>query len=270
MFKLKYFSISTILIFFFILGCSTTSYREKKLKKQRKIYKIYTNYLSDDWEIRVNSIKQIKGYLNTSSRDILILLLIRALEDNHDAVKIESLKILAVIKPKSSLNKIKELSISGSENVRWFSLKTLTNFKTSEAFNSFAKNIHSNDWLIREQAIIGLLSIKNIEKNKDSIPYIILCLKDKNKSVKMATLEYLKIKNKRIYYQINKILLQSKKKKNINLLIKSLSALDGYILKRETKKNIISLLNHSNYKVRILALKILKTNERLTKLKENQ
>jgi len=218
----------------------------------------------------LHSIKQIKNYLNTGSREILILLLIRALEDDHDAVKIESLKILAIIKPKNSFSKIKELSISGSQNVRWFSLKSLTNFKTFKAFNSFTKNIHSSDWLIREQAIIGLLSIKNIKKNKDSIPYIILCLKDKNKSVRMATLKYLKIKDKRIYYQINKILVYSKRKKNINLIIKSLSALEGYILKRETKKNIISLLNHSNYKVRILALKVLKTNEKLINLKENQ
>ena len=247
----------------FLFNCSSVLIKEKKTRKQREIYRIYADFISDDWEKRSNAIKRIDNHLDGSSRKILMKILIRALDDKHDIVKIEALTILGKRVPPSAFNKINIMSRHEASNVRWYSLKSLSNYKNKKAFNSFGKSIHSSDWLIREQAIIGLLKIKGINKNKRSIPYIIIALRDKKRSVKIAALNYIRIKDKRIYKQIRRIFIKAKKNNRITLIIASLRAINGYKIDEKVKKHAISLLSHNNYNIKLLALSTLKANEKI-------
>ncbi len=126
-----------------------------------------------------------------------------------------------------------------------------------------AQGLVSDDWLIREESIKGLLMIDDILIEKISVPYIIQALNDPRINVRLTTMEYLKVKDERISAVLSGIINDDENFHKINLLKAALKAIHGYLLDKETRERLIDFLTHPNVDIRILSLGVLKKDKEL-------
>ena len=226
------------------------------------IDKYASMYESDNWVVRKNAIKEVSKYKSSPAVELLI----RATYDTHSAVKIQALIGIGDHTPHQALNRVRSLSESAPEdNVKWHSLKTLGNYRDTMSALIFAKNLESEDWLIREESIKGLLKIDQRTIRYISVPYVIKALNDNSISVKLTTLKYLNLKDPRIYTQLSEILLSASENQQ-SLIEAVLLALDGYILDETVTEKAVGFLTHQNVKLRLAAYQTLITNSRLRKI----
>ena len=98
-----------------------------------------------------------------------------------------------------------------------------------------------------------------------SVPYIIVALNDERINVKLAALENVKIKDKKIYEEICTIIKSDENKDKIILLSAALKAINGYLLDRDMREIIIGFLTHPFPEIRIASLGVLKKDRELQK-----
>ena len=191
-----------------------------------------------------------------------------AAQDPYTSIRIEALKGLARCKDKSTQAAIKKIAADEkSPDVRWYAVKALRVFKDPSDIDVFTKGLQSEDWLIREASIRGLLVLDDETIKKSLIPFIIQAINDPEASVALTALRRLKIKDGKLYRTIvDKF--NSCNEYNYSLLMATLIALNGYKLDEKTKNKVINLLVHPNIKIRILALRVLKKDKMLTTLEK--
>jgi HEAT repeat protein len=220
-------------------------------------------YQSDNWETRRKAIAALAELDYSLVEDILI----QAADDIHPLVRIEALKGLSRSAGSKVLGKIKIIAeYDKNNNVRWYALKALTVYKDPAAASVFVKGFSSEDWLIREESIKGMLMIDDFAIKYVSVPFVIAALEDQNINVKLTALEYLNFKDERIY----SVLVESIDRDitGENTILKALlRAIKGYKLDPATKKKIASLLTHPNLDIRLLAFRALKADAVLLKTK---
>ncbi|MBN2039966.1 MAG: HEAT repeat domain-containing protein [Spirochaetes bacterium] len=250
-----------ILFLFFILtainGCSQKLLLEEEKKNVKNLLALYE---SSSWEEREKAVNRICAYKYPEATDMLI----KALDDSHSAVRIDALKCLGSRKEKKAKRQIK--AIAESENnisVKLAGIQALANYRDPTAAPLFAKGLESNDWFIREESIRGLLMINDTLIQQVSIPYILEALKDPKVNVRLAALENLKVKNKKLFDVLLEIIISKENYYKISLLKAALKALNGYLLNEKTRERVIEFLTHPNKEIRILSLFILKKDNEL-------
>lgn len=223
-------------------------------------------YDSPNWEIRRNAIRDLAKNISASDDGLIEMALLVSSKDVHPAVRIESLKGMAALKSKNTFGRISEIALlDDNNNVRWYAIKTLALFNEKSSFDVFSKSYASDDWLLREASIEGLMDMDIMMEKEKVIPYAVKGMNDPSENVKIATLINVRIRDEKLFTLIKEIF---KKKKNTShpLLRASLTAMNGYMLDSKTRGDVIDLLSHDNKEIRLLAFKVLKQESLMKRL----
>lgn len=252
-----------ILTVFHLPGCSMLQKSEMiRIQKQRDAA---SRYSSANWIERRDIVRELVQYYGKDKNDLVIGILTYAAQDPYPAVRIEAVVSLAKIKSGQTLAVIKKIALEDKDdNVRWYAIKALRSFKDPSSADIFIRSLESSDWLIREESIKGICSLEDTTVKPILVPSIIRAINDPNTSVMLAALRGVKMKDDLIYRAVAEKLRNSSAY-NYSLLEASLLALRGYRLDAKTKEKVIGLLIHDNSRIRILALRVLKTDMILSK-----
>ncbi len=243
-----------------LINCSSTARFSDDAEIQNSIKTAVNNYNSDNWEIRLKSIKSVSKYSDSIYAKNSILLVIKALDDSHSTIRIEALKILRKIKAPVAEEKIRTIALTDmNSNARYYAFSALGEYRNISNETAFLKGLESRDWLVRESALAGLMKINDPEIQIKYIDIILNAMKDKNISIKLACISNLTIKDPLIYSELSKII--NNKKSSLYLVKAALKQIKGYKIDDKTKSRVISLLTHRDKEVRILSLQALKMEE---------
>lgn len=224
---------------------------------QKDITIAVNNYNSDDWRIRLNSVKSISKYRDSVYAKNSLLLLIKATDDSHSEVQIEALQILKKMKAPAAEDKIRMMALSDeNSNVRFFAFSALEEYENIKNENTFLKGLEDTDWLVKEASLKGLMKINDPEIQFKHLKIILNSINDNNISIKLAAISSLKIKDPLIYAELSRII--NNKESGLSILKAALVKTAGYRLDNKTKQRLIVLLTHRDKDVRLLSLQVLK------------
>jgi HEAT repeat protein len=189
--------------------------------------------------------------------------LLEASFDVQPAVRIEAIIGLSAASSSEASERLRKMVDDDIDpGARWSALKALAYRAAPESAEVFAKAYLAEDWLMREAAIAGLLSIEQVDVKKKYLAVIERAVVDKNISVRTAALSRLNFTDPRL----NSLIVQNVTGRHLNNrhTKAALSALNGYRLDDSLRKKIISdYLTHEDPEIRLLALKVLKTEKNL-------
>jgi HEAT repeat protein len=253
-----------ILLGFVVITGSCAKIETLEKQNRETFTKIIQQYQSPDWEVRRTAINELSSYsypLNDPYFPVLEKTLVSALDDSHPMVRIEAFKSLQKLPDIRVRSRIAEIAINDpSPNIRWSAIRTLAIYKDPAFVNAFIIGLGSDDWLIREESIRGLLLIDDNSIKLFHINSILAALEDRELSVRLATLENLSLKDPRLYNSIARMLNSDMGDRNTQLK-GLLHAIQGYELDPETKRRVTDLLLHPNTDIRVLALRVMKSSE---------
>jgi HEAT repeat protein len=251
-------TVMTVVLASLFLGCSSNILIPNTGNPTPSMKEMITKYQSQNWEIRQTAVKELRDHIKKSDSELLELAFIIASRDGHSSIRIEAIKGLEIMKTKKTIDRINELAVEdGNLNVRWQAISSLSKIHDPSSYTVFTQCFSSDDWLLREASIKGILSYSNSMPEDTITPFIEKGLKDENESVKISTLQNLQEKYETVYPLIRSIFKKYKKSSH-PLLNASLKALKGYLLDRETREEMINLLGHKNSDIRVLAYRVLK------------
>jgi len=259
---IKLFYILSILFIFIMpqLKCSSKTQFNDDAVIQEDITNAINNYSSEDWEIRLNSIKRMSRYTGTAYAKNSLMLVIKAMDDSHSKVRIESLKILQKLRLSAAEEKIKNIALSDENaNVRFFSFSALEEYGNIKYERLFIKGLEDKDWLVQEAALKCLMKINDPGIQKKHLAIILNAMKNKNVSIKLTAILNISIEDPLIYNEFARII--NNKDSGLFILKAVLQKIKGYKLDIKTKKRIIELLTHRDKNVRLLSLQALKQDE---------
>lgn len=226
-----------------------------------RISQLEKQYQSKNWTVRRDAVNRAYEYPSREALEFFI----KASYDIHNLVKIDALFGLALYDSDRAYNRIKDVAVDNAESdiVHIAALKALNNYKSPRAVYIFINSFYSGDSSVRKAAIAGLLNINNDAVESMSIPYIIKALNDSSVSVRMTTLDNIRIKDPKIYDYLKKYIMNKKNHNNNTYLVKVLETLEGYEIDEDLEKVLIGLLTHYNLEVRVLSLRALKAQPSL-------
>lgn len=251
-------SLPVIVVFFFALttACAT---RPAADQSKQDIRSYEALYLRGNWVERCMAIREVIKHPSPAS----FALIEKAAHDSHASVRKEALRGFRIHKPRTAISTITNIIENDPDyHVRLQALETLGHYREPSSAIIFATSLKSGDWLMRETAIKSLLMIDDYSIRYVSIPYILKALDDPVESVKIASLENLKIKDARIYEKISDMFNETPNYRH-SLLVAQIKALKGYRLDEDTRMRMVNHLTHRNLDVRIAALKTLQENSRI-------
>lgn len=214
-------------------------------------------YNSRNWKTRVDALQSIASVRGERADSLIV----KGLEDSHNAVKIAALQILSDRVVKKAHVPIKELALkSENSNIRWNAVKALSRYRDPRDASVFIYNFGHDDWLIREAAIVGLLGIDDYSTKYVHGNVIVKALDDPSISVKLAALSNLTVKHPLIYSSLIKMINNENLKKP-TLLAEVVKALQMYSIEEKDRDIIINLLSHDSVHVRIAALNTLRAQQ---------
>ena len=199
--------------------------------------------------------RMIGDFLATSSRDI------------YASVRIESLKAIAILRYEPAFDRVGEMALNDQDdNVRWQAVETLSLYRSEKSIDILTRTLRSDDWVIREASIRGMLMLDESVQRGRLIPYISEAMLDPNDNVSRLALAGTGIRDQQLYKTTADVF-RARKKPSIKMLTALMRSLDGYILEDDIRKKVIDLLSHKDNKVRVLALRVLKKEKALEKKK---
>ncbi len=244
---------------FFLCASVSCLNRITTQQKPSDINTYFAMYENGNWLEKKNAIRHIKKYPSDKTFSFLV----KATDDPHSIIRIEALKSISLYAPPVALVKVKQLALNEKKpNVRWQALRTLSQYKDPASALVFAKALKSDDWLLREEAVRGLLNINDYAIRYVSVPYILEALDDNVESIVITTLNNLTIKDQRLYNKISKILRDTPTYRH-SLLKAALTSLKGYRYDPATRNTIVKLLVHRNKDLRLAAFRALKSESML-------
>ncbi len=234
--------------------------RDSSLKKNVEIAQYTAMYESDDWTSRRSAVMKISRYDAPESAELLI----RATHDSHSLVVIDALKGIRRHTSPAALARVKELAREAEDpNIRWHALRTLGAYKDPSSSLIFVKELKNPDWLLREEAVRGLLKIDDNAIQYLSVPYILQALDDESTSVKIMALRNLRIKDERINIKLSEMLFSTGASQHL-FIDSILKALIGYKLEGATREKVITFLTHQNMEIRLSAHRVLVADEKIS------
>ena len=254
----KFTSSLSILSVIFALSCgkSITPFSDAE-KIKSEITAAVHQYSSDNWEERERAVVRMFRYADSAFAVNVTLFFIKATEDRHPAVRIKAVQGLRIRKGPAALNRLRIMAREEPRtNVRWHTLLALGDYGLSENEEYFIEGFNSRDWVTREASVIGILAIIDMETQKKNIPLLKNAMNDNILSVRLATLNNLKLKDDLLYVEIAKII--NDRKSSRSLMKAALNAIRGYRLDLKTRERLISLLTHYDRDIRISAFRVLR------------
>lgn len=225
-------------------------------------------YAAGNWVDRRDAVREIVKYVGTQKNALIIGTLKVASRDTHPAVRIEAMKGLPAIRSEETLALLKQTAAGDRDgNVRWYALQSLRLFRDPSAADAYVKGLSSDDWLVREESILGILDLDEAVVRPRLVPAIIRALRDPRSSIVTTTLLNLKVRDDALYRAITGRLFACSDF-DYSMLEAALTALDGYSLDPKTNEKMINLLVHNNYRIRVLALRVLKKDRSMKKAGE--
>jgi hypothetical protein len=257
-------SIPFLLLFLALSLAGCNMFQQSELIRVQKQRSAANKYAAGNWMERRDVVKEIVSYLGHDKNDLIVGTLMVASQDQYSEVRIEAVKGLVILKSDKALDVIKKIASDDTDNnVRWHAIKELREFKDPSISEIFIKGLGSDDWLIREESIKGILAMDDAIIKTKMIPYIIKAINDPSSSVVYTTLHSVKIKDA-VLYRVIADKFNSCSEYNYSLLEATLIALNGYSLDTKTREKVINLLVHDNTHIRLLALRVLKKEKILT------
>ncbi|MDA3899320.1 MAG: hypothetical protein PF637_02240 [Spirochaetes bacterium] len=247
--------ITILIVVFSLTSCTTGMSRKKVDAAVDSAGKDY--HAAARWQEREVAIKTVTAFVTAEA----VALKLEALEDTHSRVRVAAANGLsAAISNAEIREKLAEKARRDREaSVRYSALKTLVPSDAPELYPLFIFYANSRDWLFREIAFKGLIAINDTDIVEKSVPTIVKGLRDENESVKVAILESIEVKKSEYYEEIRKIFFTEGYETQITLLCATLKALSGYNLDIRVRERVERLILHPNKRVRILALRVLKS-----------
>jgi HEAT repeat protein len=261
--KGKQFSLVAIFLSCIVLSCTQSSLREQELAL-KAVSDAEMRYESPNWTERVAAIQEVSRYQNPRCETFLL----NATKDPHTRVRIEAIGALSAYLSPNTFETIRNIVETEKDNiVKYTALNALSKFQNPRSAPVFIAALKSDDWMIRETAIIGLLDIPDPAVETLSVQYIINALSDPNESVRLATLSHLRIKDEKIYFILRAQLTGDSLYYRPEYLKVILSAIHGYQYDDAMRRIIMKYITHPNTEIRILALRCIKTSDNLKKRK---
>lgn len=240
-------------------GCSL--FQKSDLVRTQKQRNAANKYAAGNWMERVDAVREIVRYIGPDKNDLIFGTLMVASGDPYQQVRMEAVKGLAIVKNQECLSMLRRIaSEDPADNVRWLALRELRGLGDPSAADIYVRALDSEDWLIREEAARGIISLDEAVIRERMIPHMLRALNDPNVNVVLAVLNNITVKDQRLYRVIAERL---HVKSDYSLLEASLKAINGYRLDEKTKEKIIDLLVYNNSRIRILALRVLKSDQAL-------
>ncbi len=232
-----------------LLLCSGSKLRENELRDS-EISIAEQEYKSSSWLERLHAVQRAGKWINAQSQALLI----NAVSDTHYRVRIEAVKELSKFRSLQSFEIIKETADTEKYlPLRIASLQALAQFQNLRSAQTFINSLTDEEWIIRECGIIGLLDIPDPGIEKMSIQYIVDALSDVNESVRIAALQYTRVRDERIYLILRALIADESILYKTTLLTAVLRSLNGYKLDDKARKHVLALITHPNTEVRSLA-----------------
>ena len=158
-------------------------------------------------------------------------------------IRIEAIKCLGLRREKKAKKIIRQIAeFETHANIRLGAIQAMARYRDPDSAAIFSKCLDDEDWLIREESIKGLLSIDDKSIQQISIPYVIKALNDSRINVRLAALEHLAVKDKRLFKELTAIINDNDNYYRINLIKACLKAIQGYLLDEKTRNRLIEFL----------------------------
>ncbi|MBN2077498.1 MAG: HEAT repeat domain-containing protein [Spirochaetes bacterium] len=240
-------------------GCSL--FQKSDLVRTQKQRNAANKYAAGNWMERVDAVKEIVRYIGPDKNDLIFGTLMVASGDPYQQVRMEAVKGLAIVKNQECLSMLRRIASSDpADNVRWLALRELRGLGDPAAADIFIRALDSEDWLIREEAARGITSLDKEIIRSRMIPHILKAINDPDVNVVLAVLNTITVRDPRLYRAIADRLTAGS---DYSLLEASLKAINGYRLDEKTKEKVIDLLVYNNSRIRVLALRVLKSDQAL-------
>jgi HEAT repeat protein len=252
----------------FAASCGKNLISEQQTRDSESFRKIRMLYESGDWAIRQRGISETgrlireRGY-SALPDNVIRDFLLRATEDAHPMIKIDAIETLKGLSADSSVSgRLMELSLKEADpNVRWTAIRILAESPPDQALPVFVDNFESDDWIIREASITGILRINNESLRDQVTPLVVRALQDRASGVRIAALNNLSFRDESFYRLIRRHF-HEKPRPQVRILCAALKAIRGYDIDKDTREKIIALLSHPDKNVRLLALRTLKKQKK--------
>ena len=255
----KCLAVSAGLIFF--LAISISCAKPQMIKSEtdsRAVEEAETLYKSPLWTDRVSAIGLVTNVTSMRAEELII----NATDDEYPRVRIEALGALSKFKTQNAFDAVRRSAEKETDkSIKWTAIKSLAEFRNPLAAPIFIHALSQDDWLIREEAIRGLLVIRDSETEKLSVDSILHSLSDPSENVRIATLSNLKIENPKIYAVLKIQISDEKNRSRFTYLEALLTALVNYKLDEGVRKIVLTLITHSDAEIRILALRCVKSSD---------
>jgi HEAT repeat protein len=247
-----------VILLSLLFHCGRGIYISDNAASAALIRETIQQYRNPNWETRQKVVSDLVKQSEGSENKLLEIAIIVSSEDPHPGVRIEAIKGLSSIKTDRTVARLNTMALTDdSPNVRWQALKALASFRAPGSIETFAQSYTSDDWLIREASIEGMMKLGELAPRERIVAYAEKGMKDPSESVQIAAMRHLTVKDETLFPIIREIF-NKEKKSNHPLLQASLIALKGYTLDAQTREDVISLLAHRNLQIRLQALRVLK------------
>jgi hypothetical protein len=249
-----------------LAGCGR--FQKAELVRIQNQRALANKYAKGNWMDRRDAVREITKYAGAQKNDLIIGTLKVATRDTHSVVRIEAMKGLPAIRSVETLALLKQAAAGDRDgNVRWYALQSLRLFRDPSIADVYVKGLSSDDWLVREESILGILELDEAAVRPRLIPAIIRALGDPRSSIVITTLMNLKVRDDALYRAITGRLFACSDF-DYSTMEAALTALEGYSLDPKTKEKVLNLLVHNNYRIRVLALRVLKKDRSMKKAGE--
>jgi HEAT repeat protein len=245
-------------------GCSLM--QKAEVIRKQNINNAARKYTAGAWPERVAAVQEIIKYYGQKKNSLIVSTLALASRDPHPAVRIEAAKAISRMPTDQATKMLRTIAADdGNGNVRWAALRILRARNDPSNIDVFTKCFTSEDWLLREEAILGILALDDAVIKDRLVPLVIKALNDPSTSVSLSVLAHIRVKDDRIYRAITARFIAATEFQ-YSLLEASLLALDGYRLDPKTREKVINLLVHDNVRIRLLALRVLKKDKMMKEI----
>ncbi len=257
-------NLSKIILVVFALSITSCSLKNRIFAEdeaaKKEINSFIHDYSSEDWEVRLQAVKDASKYTDTPYSINIISFMLTASDDYHPLIRIEAVRNLKRMKSYAALEKLRKISLTEQDtNVRRTAITALQDYSQPANADIFIMGIESRDWLTREASYTGLLKIRPEEYQRQYIGKIIKGMKDPILSVRISLFNNVKLKDPLLYNEIAGVI--NNRKTEISLLKSALVAVNGYALDDRTRGRLQDLLTHRNKDIRLLSLQALKRDK---------
>lgn len=244
------------IILLFVHSCANIQQTDNT-ERDKVLASAEINYASKNWNDRSKALLSLHGISHHKALELIE----KGFFDIHSRVRIDAISVFPL--NESNVHILSPLSLNDPDaNVRWSALKKISDIKSKKALDVYLSALSDKDWLVRETAIKGFVSILDQQIFSDNIKTIISLLTDPQESNRIIIASALIFEDKRIYESLSKPLFTDSILYRPNYCIALLKALQYYKLDEKTRSKISSFITHPNQEIRILALQCVQLSDK--------